>query len=113
MTPFSITSEPLDHALAVFVRGDLDLATVPELRAVLAEVRAKGSLRCVVDLTGCTFMDSSGSRTIALESEAFEDAGSSLAIHCPLDNRQVRFLIELVGLPEVVTVTPPRASTDT
>jgi anti-sigma B factor antagonist len=107
MIPFSLTSEPLDHALALFVHGELDISTAPLLRAALAEIRQQGSLRCLLDLSACTFLDSTGSRTIALEGEEFEQAGSALAVHCPIENRSVRFVVELVGLPEVMTVTPP------
>lgn len=109
MTPFSITPEPRDHALALVVRGELDLATVPELRAALDDALGRGAARCVVDLSECEFMDSSGSRTLVVAGEAFEAAGSTLTVHCPPENRRVRSLIELVGLPHVLTVTPSGA----
>jgi anti-sigma B factor antagonist len=106
MTPFRLTRDPRDHALVVGVHGDLDIATAPELRALLAQVRAESTPHCVVDLTACTFIDSSGSRAIANEAEAFDEAGLQLAAHCPVDNRKIRFVIELVGLPDVMHVTP-------
>lgn len=110
MTPFSITTEPRDHAVAVVVHGDLDISTAPKLRAALADARERGAARYVLDLTPCTFVDSSGSRAIALEGESFEAAGSTLAVHCPIENRQVRFVLELIGLPDVMSVTPPSES---
>jgi anti-anti-sigma factor len=110
MTPFRITREPRDHALVLLVHGDLDIATAQELRAVLQQALQEATPHCVVDLTGCTFIDSSGSRTIATEAEAFDEAGFELAAHCPLDNRKVRFVIDLVGLPTVMTVTPSSES---
>jgi anti-sigma B factor antagonist len=106
MTPFRIAREPRDHALVLLVEGDLDIATAPELRAVLDEVRRQKTPHCIVDLTGCTFIDSSGSRAIANQAEAFDEDGLVLAAHCPLEHRKVRFVIDLVGLPEVMNVTP-------
>jgi len=107
MTPFSITTEPRDHALAVVVHGDLDISTAPRLRDALAAARERGPGRYLLDLTPCTFVDSSGSRAIAIEGEAFEAAGLALSVHCPIENRQVRFVLELIGLPDVMSVTPP------
>jgi anti-anti-sigma factor len=112
MTPFRIVEEPRDHALVLLVHGDLDIATARELSTVLQQVRRESTPHCIVDLTGCTFIDSSGSRTIATEAEAFEDAGLQLAAHCPLENRKVRFVIDLVGLPDVMIVTPSSESAD-
>lgn len=82
------------------------MATVPELRAAIADARNRKAAHCVVDLTACTFIDSSGSRALANEAEAFESEGLQLSVHCPLEHRKIRFVIELVGLPEVMTVTP-------
>lgn len=88
MTPFSITSEARDHALALIVHGELDIATSPQLIAALADVREQRPDRTVVDLTACTFIDSSGSRTIAVAGDEFRDAGSHS--RCTAASRTVR-----------------------
>jgi anti-sigma B factor antagonist len=42
--------------------GELDLATVPLLSAPVAELRAGGCRHLIVDLSGLTFIDSTGLR---------------------------------------------------
>lgn len=44
----------------VWARGEIDLATAPDLRQALAEAVDRPGPRLVVDLTAVTFMDSSG-----------------------------------------------------
>jgi anti-anti-sigma factor len=51
-----------DHAL-VTVAGEIDLETAPELERRLIEVLERGT-PVVVDLGECTYMDSSGFRTL-------------------------------------------------
>ena len=105
MTAFRLTTDLADAGRVVAVHGDLDIATVPALQAALAEVAAEGH-DCMLSLAACTFIDSSGTRTIALAAEQFGAAGRRLTLHCPTDNTPVRFVIDLVGLAEVVSVEP-------
>jgi anti-anti-sigma factor len=104
MVPFRVTTEPRDDALVVHVEGDLDLATVAELEAVLDRVRGEGAARSVVDLTPCTFIDSSGSRSLVRQGEQFADAGRDLWLVCPPENERVRFVLDLVGVTVVMRV---------
>lgn len=49
------------NATVVHVRGELDLASAPQLREVLIDVLAeKPSTHLIVDLSGVGFMDSTG-----------------------------------------------------
>ena len=51
--------EGREGAVIVGMRGDLDIATVPEVDRVMREVCRPGA-RIVLDLRGLDFMDSSG-----------------------------------------------------
>ena len=60
--PFEVTVQR-DHELAtIMVSGELDLATVPQLSATVAEHDDAGLL--VLDLTAVTFIDSTGVRVL-------------------------------------------------
>ena len=60
--PFEVTVQR-DHELAtIMVSGELDLATVPQLSAAVAEHHDAGLL--VLDLTAVTFIDSTGVRVL-------------------------------------------------
>lgn len=109
MTAFHLTTDQADAGRVVTVHGELDIETVPELDASLEAVREAG-MDCMVDLAACTFIDSSGTRAIAAAAERFEADGLRLTLHCPPANRAVRFVIDLVGLTDVVTVTPDDAT---
>lgn len=48
-----------DHAVMT-VTGEIDLATVPELRTAMSELVRAGHYRLLLDLSGVTFCDSTG-----------------------------------------------------
>ncbi len=50
----------LDDATVVAVRGQVDVATAPELRQILTEVQFSGERDVIVDLDGVEFLDSFG-----------------------------------------------------
>jgi anti-anti-sigma factor len=50
---------------ALTVRGELDLATAPRLAAAAESLLSQQPQSLVVDLTGTTFLDSSGARELA------------------------------------------------
>jgi anti-sigma B factor antagonist len=55
-----ITTERAEGTSVLYLRGELDLRTVPKLRMRLAEALERGSGPVVVDLTDVTFIDSTG-----------------------------------------------------
>jgi anti-anti-sigma factor len=55
--PFSLTVEDDGQHVVVFLRGELDIATGPQLHECLTDF-AKRSI--TLDFSGVTFMDSSG-----------------------------------------------------
>ena len=59
---FSVTTASLDGAMVVSVAGELDMQTAPQLQEAL--VACDGNQPVVVDVTGLTFIDSSGLHVI-------------------------------------------------
>ena len=60
---FAVEVDMLDDCVVVRVEGELDLANAPAFHEQLALVASDSDL--IVDLSGCTFLDSSGLRAIA------------------------------------------------
>jgi anti-sigma B factor antagonist len=95
--PFTATAVPTDYGLLVTAKGELDIATAPQLREVLTARPAPGGL-LVVDLTPLTFMDSTGLAVIVQMANAVEAERGRLAVVCPPG--PARLLLEVTGLDE-------------
>jgi anti-anti-sigma factor len=98
---FQIVTESSDPGTRVTVRGDLDLATVDELRSAL-EAAVEAGRPTVLVLAGCTFLDSSALKVIADASRRAREAGLGLAVAQP--SPQVARVLEISGLEDVVTI---------
>lgn len=77
------------------VRGELDIATAPELATALENATG----RIVIDLSDTSFLDSTGLRTLTALGKS--DDGT-LALVCPASNRAVLLVLELSGLDTVL-----------
>ena len=84
----------------VVVAGEIDLRTSPELREALADASTVEGSELVIDLTGVTFIDSSGISELLRAS----NAGHRLTLRHPAAS--VRRLFELAGLDQVADVEP-------
>ncbi|WP_433650082.1 STAS domain-containing protein [Micromonospora zamorensis] len=62
------------------VRGELDMATSPQLRDGLQRLVDAGDSRVVVDLAEVGFMDSSGLGALVVTFKALRDAGGRLCL---------------------------------
>lgn len=79
---FEVTAEGLPAGGAVVhVQGELDMATAPELDEALHGTGFEQ--RLVIDLTGCTFLDSSAVRLLVSSARDSEAAGGSLELVAP------------------------------
>jgi anti-anti-sigma factor len=101
--PFSIAVQEAHERLVVAARGELDLATAPQLEAVLLPpLRHGGSV--VLDLRALSFMDSTGVRVIVSAHLAAQEHGGHLAlVRCPPDGPVGRIL-EISGLDAVLNL---------
>ena len=84
----------------VVCRGRLNLATAPEFRAYVDAVLDEGVSRVVVDLTGTTFIDSSGLGALIGCLKRARSAGGDLRIAGP--SEQVRMVLGLTNLDRVL-----------
>ena len=60
--------------------GEIDLATVGKLEDALAASMNTGGMDIAVDLTGVTFMDSTGLRALLAASQQLTDSGQRMAL---------------------------------
>jgi stage II sporulation protein AA (anti-sigma F factor antagonist) len=97
--PFTVEAEKLDDGIRAFtLAGELDHATAPELRGPLDSAIEEG-IKCVlIDLSDCTFIDSTGLSVIVHAHSALngDDRSGQLEICCP--DPQVRRLLEITGV---------------
>lgn len=100
---FEVAVESSDDLTVVHVRGELDLATTPELDEAIGD--AVGSGRLVLDLTECTFVDSSAIRALLGAARAQRQAGGTSSL-VAVDPGVLRAL-EIAGVEQAL---PIRAS---
>ncbi len=89
---------------ALTVRGELDLATVPELASTVEGMLATTPRGFVLDLTPTRFLDSSGARGLMRAAKQAASAGVPLHVICPRSNSPVRLVIDLLELERVVPI---------
>lgn len=95
---------------ALGVRGELDLATAPQLAEAVDVQLAAASRAFVVDLTHTVFMDSSGARELARTARKASAAGVELHVLVPKRNGAVRLTIDLLELGSVVPIAESAAA---
>ena len=75
-----LSTRPGRGCTVVEVRGDLDMATAPQLRDGLQRLVDAGDRQVVVDMAGVGFMDSSGLGTLVVTFQALRGAGGRLCL---------------------------------
>lgn len=99
---FELAVETGDGRVTFIPRGELDLATAPELEErVLAALR-DGEQDVVLDLRELTFMDSTGVRTIVAAHQVSVESGRSLRVVRPPRDSAVSRVIEISGIDEAL-----------
>jgi anti-sigma B factor antagonist len=108
---FAISTAEVDGRAHVTLRGELDLATAPELEQLL-NVRIDDSQDVVVDLRGLEFMDSSGIRVLVAAHARAGRAGTQLFVVRPEPASAVAKIVEVAGLDRELNILddPPQAA---
>jgi anti-sigma B factor antagonist len=101
---FDVQRTTLAGRPALTVRGELDLLTAPELAAAVDAQLAAAPSSLVVDLTGTSFLDSSGARELVRSARAAAAAGVALHVVVPPRNGPVRLTVDLLDLGTVVPI---------
>ncbi|HWI72551.1 MAG TPA: STAS domain-containing protein [Baekduia sp.] len=99
---FSVTVEQAGGRTVVGARGELDLATAPELEAALMPPLDQGTA-VALDLRGLGFMDSTGVRVIVAAQLAAQEHGGALTV-CAVPDGPVARVLEISGLDAVLDV---------
>lgn len=87
----------------ITLTGELDPATAPKLDAEIERVLAAGSVeRLVLDLSGLTFLDSSGLRVFVTARESLVGQGGELSLRGTSAN--AKRLLDVTGLGEIIDV---------
>ena len=101
-----ISSETPDWSGALIVaRGELDVQSVPELRAQLAAALDAGSTRVVIDLAEVSFIDSLSLSALVGARRKLGDSGrlAVVAVH-----EYVLLILQATGLEQVLDVFATR-----
>lgn len=99
---FELGVDAGDQRVTFIPRGELDLATAPELEdKVLTAVR-DGGRSVVLDLRELTFMDSTGVRTIVAAHQVAEQTGHDLRVVRPARDSAVSRVIEISGIDDAL-----------
>lgn len=97
-----IKSERNGEAMVYRLRGSLDLATAPSLRAALLEAADEGTHEIVVDLSQLEFLDSTGlGALIGAHRRALENGGRVRLI---VSDGPISRLLTITGLMRIFEV---------
>ena len=102
MLNFDLESRVEGDRAIVTVRGDFDLQVAERVVAELEKVEEAAPALLVIDLSGLSFMDSSGMGVIAAAQARAVEAGRRIVLVRP--PYTVRRAFELSGFDDVVTV---------
>ena len=105
---FGVGVEDLDGAVVLWLRGELDLATAPELRHALRAALAADASTIVVDLAELTFVDSTGITELLTGHDLARAAGRSFTLRHP--GRVVLKTLRLIGADGLLEVAPVGSS---
>jgi anti-sigma B factor antagonist len=107
MTPVdALTLETTGDRLhpVVVVRGEIDVATSPTLRAELAELLAHGAGSITLDLTAVSFIDSSGLGVLVGALKRLRDGGGE-TFNIVAARSGVRRVFEITGLDQLFVLS--------
>jgi anti-anti-sigma factor len=96
--------EHADGYVVVSVQGDVDLVSSSDLRRVLDEA-VRLSPRVKVDLSGLTFIDSSGLSALVEAHRKARDAGGEMSLRHPTP--MLRRLLDITRLDTLLVVDSP------
>jgi anti-sigma B factor antagonist len=100
-TGFSISISDRDGRAVVVIRGELDLATAPELEAAI-QGRLDEGQDVVVDLRELEFMDSTGLRVLVSAHARVEGTEQRFLIVRPLPGAPIERILAVAGVEQVL-----------
>lgn len=103
--PFLCDVQRVNASAVVFVHGDLDLATAPQLLDEMDAACDAGVSHLSLVMSYVTFMDSSGLSSLVQARERAARRGVAFALVSA--SRPVRKILELTGTAEVLGIPSP------
>jgi len=103
--PFTVHLEQRGPLARLFLTGELDDATTPILERSLREIERDPTTGLIIDLSGLTFLDSSGLLLLLRASERAGQAGRAFGIVDPRPN--VRRILRVTGTTHLLEALPP------
>ncbi|WP_324273506.1 STAS domain-containing protein [Blastococcus brunescens] len=107
---FDVERTTLAGRPSLTVRGELDLATAPQLAEAVDAQLAAGPEAFLVDLTHTVFMDSSGARELARTARKALAAGVGMHVLAPHRHGAVRLTIDLLELGSAMPIVDSAAA---
>jgi anti-anti-sigma factor len=107
--PFEVKVGDLEHDVrTIFVRGELDLSTAPDLEGPLEQTLESGEGSVLIDLSQCEFIDSTGIALIVRAWQRLDGGEDGRNLVLCSQNDQVRRVLEITGLELSIPVHPTR-----
>ncbi|MBE1582167.1 STAS domain-containing protein [Nonomuraea angiospora] len=100
VTPLHLSGRALIGGTLIEVAGEVDAATAPQLTAYIEREHPDAGLALVLDLSGVSFMDSSGLHLLVEQHNRQAEHGSGLHVAAP--HERVRRLLEITGVGQVL-----------
>lgn len=100
----SITRTTAGNVPIVVVGGEVDVSSAPELKDRVAELTRSGEQTLIVDLSGVTFLDSTGLGVLVEARAASAESGGALLLVCNQD--RILKLFTITGLDDVFAIHP-------
>ncbi len=99
--PFAIDVEERDGRIEVTPRGELDMASAPELEhTIMPRLEAAGWV--LLDLRSLDFIDSSGLRVVVGAHRAAEESGGRFTCVRGASGTTVHRIVEIAGIDGVI-----------
>lgn len=97
-----VDTDSVAGAVLVTPQGDVDMSRSPALRQALRVAQSKRPDRLIVNLTGVSYMDSSGLATL-VEAKRSAKAGETEVVLCGMTDK-VRAIFEIAKLDRFFTI---------
>ncbi len=104
--PFHLDCKHDDGSYRLALTGELDLATVPEFERALRTACADGARAVTIDLSGLTFIDSTGLRAILEGHQICSTQGREYWIDRKMQT-PVKRLLEIAGVGQLPFANEP------
>lgn len=101
---FDISEEERDGVAVTSVKGEIDVATAPQLRERLQRQASAGAATIIVDLLNVTFLDSTALGVLVGALKRSREAGGELRL--VIEQPRILKVFEITGLTDVFPIYP-------